>query len=120
MSNDKEIFLFLARHAEAKSAAFSAGRPLSDRGIVEATLLGENLKKKDNFEIRTIINSGILRSEQTSEIINKEIGHGKIIQNERLAEGFQITKPIGLPLLRLSKSPLCLLGTTQLFSISFN
>ncbi len=87
MSDNKDIFLFLTRHAEAKSAAFSAGRPLSDRGTVEATLLGENLKK-DNFEIKTIINSGILRSEQTSEIIKKEIGHGKIIQNERLAEGF--------------------------------
>jgi phosphohistidine phosphatase SixA len=109
MNKQDPIYLFLIRHAEAKSAAFSAGRPLSDRGIVEAKLLGENLKK-DNFEVPTIINSGVLRSEQTSEIIKEGLGNGKIIQNPRLAEGFSNNEAYWLTYIETIQETVMLVG----------
>jgi len=104
-----DIYLLLVRHAEAKSSAFSAGRPLSDRGLIEAKLLGENLKK-DLFHIPTIINSGVLRSEQTAELIQNELKNGKIIQNPRLAEGFSTNEAYWLTFVETIQETTMLVG----------
>ena len=85
--NEQNIFLLIARHAEAKSKSFSVGRPLSDRGVVEAKLLGENLKK-DNFKYKNILHSGILRSEQTAEIIHQEVHAKNLMINQKLSQAF--------------------------------
>lgn len=85
--NEQDIFLLIARHAEAKSKSFSVGRPLSDRGVVEAKLLGENLKK-DNFNIENILHSGVMRSEQTAEIIHQEVQAKNLMINQKLSQSF--------------------------------
>ena len=86
-NSQNDVLLFIARHAEAKPKGFSVGRPLSDRGIVEAKLLGENLKK-DGFQIETILHSGVMRSEQTAEIVQNEISAKNFMLNQKLSQGF--------------------------------
>ena len=86
-SKSDQVFLFIARHGQAKKSSFSIGPTLDERGIVEAKLLGENLKK-DLLEINNIHHSGITRSTQTAEIVSNEFNSSNITLNKNLSESF--------------------------------
>ena len=74
MSKDSEKIIFLIRHAE-KDAGFFYNKelhaqdpPLSKAGIKQAKLLRKRLKK---YNIQEIWTSNLLRTLQTSQIVNK-------------------------------------------------
>ena len=89
LPKDKQerVLLFIARHGQAKETSFSVGPTLDQRGLLEAKLLGENLKK-DKVDIKHIHHSGITRSTQTAEIILQELDSSNLELNKNLAESF--------------------------------
>ena len=59
---------YLVRHGEALSASVDAARPLSAQGRAEVTELARSSLSR-NVQIAALIHSGILRAQETAEIL---------------------------------------------------
>jgi phosphohistidine phosphatase len=80
--------LFLIRHAKAADGSLYAGdeeRPLTDDGRAQARQVGEALAKAGvRFDV--MISSGLLRANQTAEIIAHAVGYqGLLLTDERIS-----------------------------------
>lgn len=65
--------IYLVRHGQAEGPEVNPERPLTKVGRKEVIELAKKIKDK-SFGIDEICHSGILRAEQTAEIIQKELG----------------------------------------------
>lgn len=65
--------IYLVRHGQAEDAQVNPDRPLTKVGEKEVLELAKKIKDK-SFGIDEICHSGVLRAQQTAEIIHKELG----------------------------------------------
>lgn len=65
--------IYLVRHGDAENPLANSERPLTNYGEKQVLELAKKIKEKD-FDIDEICHSGILRAQQTAQIIQKELG----------------------------------------------
>jgi phosphohistidine phosphatase len=79
--------IYLVRHGEAEGAEVDPERPLTKNGEKQVIVLAKKIKSK-HFAIDEIIHSGVLRAEQTANILERELGlNHPVSQGEDLLPG---------------------------------
>ncbi|MBL6990581.1 MAG: phosphohistidine phosphatase SixA [Bacteriovoracaceae bacterium] len=71
------MLLYLVRHGEAGSAFDDFQRRLTDHGKMQVMSVCEKLKNS-NLKIDNIFHSGLVRAQQTSEIISQNLFNSEI------------------------------------------
>ncbi|NTW50808.1 MAG: phosphohistidine phosphatase SixA, partial [Chlorobiales bacterium] len=85
-----DMRLYIIRHASAQSASEAnvsddSQRPLSEKGIAEAQLLGAYLKSK-GVRLDLVLHSPLVRATETAQLLSEKVGCRAIPENRLSTE----------------------------------
>jgi phosphohistidine phosphatase len=73
-----DVKIILMRHGNASQAASDSKRPLSEKGVNEAVTAGIFLRSINQIP-DVILHSPLLRSKQTADLVEKELGGNNLL-----------------------------------------
>lgn len=106
--------VYLVRHAEAKQGSPDELRPLSEKGVEDATLLGHKLTERQ-LRVQKIIHSSLKRAKQTASILGDCLGIHAFEESQDLQPS---SSPLAIcKLLENSSENLMLVGHMPFMSV---
>ena len=75
--------LYLVQHAKAKPAELDPERPLTEEGMADARRVASFVSRNNAVVVRSIVHSGLLRTQQTAQIFAEYLRPPGGVQQEK-------------------------------------
>ena len=73
IKQEKQMKLYLVRHAEPKQESEDPKRPLSEKGRIDSRRVAAYVAKHLKIQVKCILHSGKLRAQQTAEVLSEHL-----------------------------------------------